>query len=683
MEKRSRGPGRPRLRRGGRPLFSSALMSSSWLLLLSLLLRSSFLVVDAILDPSAEEKRQLWGSPNCDNAPTDTVDWVAFREEMSRIPYPHNIELVIPLFHQFRISHVLDAEAQKCVMGLSTLFFFTCRWTLDSVRDQGRVEEDTDWRGLTQAISQYSVLENYLSAVHPGLLDNSLWPIMDSDIRRLRQDLLDTYRTIAQRDVALQDAMWHNRLRIYVYDEEEVPLLKKLTIGAMFCGRGQWGMETQIHDFFRAASFRTLDPYEADFFYVPGYAICMLEGNIWKMEEIDQIYIDLVKALPFFERSRGRDHIFTFGSGMSTSVFESWRDHIPEAIVLTPETELFNDLAWIIEPPFQPFKDIVIPGNLDMTELISLQEFSKPLEEREFLGCFFGRADVVRGPHPWVGGPMIRKTILGWKDEPDLFISEFTELKKMHEAMGNSKFCFIPRGKSAWSLRFFESLFTNCVPVLLSDLWELPFEDFLDVSKFVIKWPAANTDGLLQYLRSIPDTIVENYMAEARRVRCWFQYPPKKVDVRHTMRKAHNLCQDESMSAYNGILQILMHKKRSGVSSGWRRDQYNLIAAPKANINGNSSSSVAGIMSAESSGSGKGTEGDLDERYSAEYFALRSALHTKTSTKIVRNFSLEDRKRTREFRDAVRRLGSDEFLRHSRILRKTKSAGSASDHLPT
>ncbi len=28
-----------------------------------------------------------------------------------------------------------------------------------------------------------------------------------------------------------------------------------------------------------------------------------------------------------------------------------------EAIVLTPETELFNDFAWVAIPPYRPFKD--------------------------------------------------------------------------------------------------------------------------------------------------------------------------------------------------------------------------------------------------------------------------------------------------------------------------------------
>ena len=42
----------------------------------------------------------------------------------------------------------------------------------------------------------------------------------------------------------------------------------------------------------------------------------MLEGNVWTMDELDQIYINLVKELPYFRRRNGRDHFFVFGSGM-------------------------------------------------------------------------------------------------------------------------------------------------------------------------------------------------------------------------------------------------------------------------------------------------------------------------------------------------------------------------------
>ena len=259
----------------------------------------------AIIDPSDSEKSSLWRNPNCDDSPTDVMDWVAFRDLITHTPYPYNIESAYGHFQKFRVSQVLDSEAQRCVMGLSNLFYLTCRWTLDSIVEQGRVTgDDADEKGLQQAISQYSVLENYLSAVHPGLLNESKWPLTDLDIIRLRHQLLDTYRLLSLRDRGLQNERFQEHLKIYVYDEEEVPELKKLTIGAMFCGRGQWGMETQIHDFFRASSLRTLDPEEADFFFVPGYAICMLEGNVWTMAQIDDIYIKLVRELPYFKRSR-------------------------------------------------------------------------------------------------------------------------------------------------------------------------------------------------------------------------------------------------------------------------------------------------------------------------------------------------------------------------------------------
>lgn len=48
-------------------------------------------------------------------------------------------------------------------------------------------------------------------------------------------------------------------------------------------------------------------------------------------------------------RRRGRDHVFTFGSGMSKSVFQSWGLYLNDSIALTPETELFNDIAWVID----------------------------------------------------------------------------------------------------------------------------------------------------------------------------------------------------------------------------------------------------------------------------------------------------------------------------------------------
>ncbi len=72
------------------------------------------------------------------------------------------------------------------------------------------------------------------------------------------------------------------------------------------------------------------------------------------------------------------------------------------------------------------------------------------------------------------------------------------------------RFCLIPRGKSGWSIRFYEALFCGCVPVIVSDLWELPFDWFIDVTKFTIKVPVKRlTEGYLAELASLDDDVVE------------------------------------------------------------------------------------------------------------------------------------------------------------------------------
>eukprot|EP00913_Durusdinium_trenchii_P029498 g27650.t1 len=47
-------------------------------------------------------------------------------------------------------------------------------------------------------------------------------------------------------------------------------------------------------------------------------------------------------------------------------------------------------------------------------------------------------------------------------------------------------------------------------------------EDFLDVTRFVIKWPSTQIGPqLIAYLRSLPDSTVQEYMDEAKKIRCW------------------------------------------------------------------------------------------------------------------------------------------------------------------
>jgi len=530
-----------------------------------------------IMDPDEQEKRLAWKYLDCSNLVDERdrrVDWPWFRQHLLQTPYPDNMDAVFTVLNNLGTgsSNHYDEEARVCLMGVPAAFFYLTRFTLDTM------ERDADGRAVDaetvkKATLQYSVFENYISALHPGLINAGNWSFNDQQVFLLRKQILRAYRELEARTLLEDPEASPPPFKVYVYDEEHVPQLKPLLQSQIYCSRGQWGTDVQLHDFFATSNIQTDDPKEADFFFVPGYAICVLEGNLYSLDEVDELYKELVVALPYFNASGGRDHIFVFGSGMAQSVFQSWEEYIPQAIVLTPETELFNDFAWVAIPPYRPFKDVVIPGSLDLIEVIKALEKSKPLQERRYLTAFFGRADIARGPHPWVGGVDVRKELIALQELPgteDLKFGDGATLEVMHEAYGDSRFCFVPRGKSGWSLRFFEVIFAGCIPVMISDKWELPFEDFLDVTRFVIKWPSTQIGPqLLSYLRSLPDSVVQNYMDEAERIRCWYFYPPKKLDVRAHLQRQHRVCPaEDGQDAFRGILRILQRRlRRSRTSS--------------------------------------------------------------------------------------------------------------------
>uniref|UniRef100_A0A8C5KLD7 Exostosin-1 n=1 Tax=Jaculus jaculus TaxID=51337 RepID=A0A8C5KLD7_JACJA len=77
-----------------------------------------------------------------------------------------------------------------------------------------------------------------------------------------------------------------------------------------------------------------------------------------------------------------------------------------------------------------------------------------------------------------------------------------TEYEKYdyQEMLHNATFCLVPCGCRLWSFRFLEALQTACVPVMLSNGWELPFSE-------VINWNQAAVIGDNRLLLQIPSTI--------------------------------------------------------------------------------------------------------------------------------------------------------------------------------
>ncbi|CDP12008.1 unnamed protein product [Coffea canephora] len=339
-------------------------------------------------------------------------------------------------------------------------------------------------------------------------------------------------------------------IKIYVYDEKEIDGLKLLLFGRdgritpEACVKGQWGTQVKIHQMLLQSRFRTNKKEEADLFFVPTYVKCVRMMGGLSDKEINQTYVKVLSQMPYFRVSGGRNHIFVFPSGAGAHLFKSWATYLNRSIILTPEGDRTDKRD---TSAFNTWKDIIIPGNVDdrMTKGDRLVE-PLPLGKRKYLANYLGRAQGKIGRLQLID---LGKQFPNKLESPELKFSGSEKLERAayFQHLRNAKFCLAPRGESSWSLRFYESFFVECVPVILSDQVELPFQNVVDYSQISIKWPSTQIGPqLLEYLESIADNAIEKMIARGRKIRCLWVYAPES----------------ESCSAFTGILWELQKKVR-------------------------------------------------------------------------------------------------------------------------
>ncbi|XP_037462025.1 probable glucuronosyltransferase Os03g0107900, partial [Triticum dicoccoides] len=320
-----------------------------------------------------------------------------------------------------------------------------------------------------------------------------------------------------------------DHLRVYVYAEDEVDGLRALlrgrdgSVSAATCLKGQWGTQVKIHQLLLRSRYRTLDKDEAHLFFVPSYVKCVRMTGGLTDKEINQTYVKVLGQMPYFRRSGGRDHIFVFPSGAGAHLFRSWATFLNRSIILTPEGDR-TDKRGI--SAFNTWKDIIIPGNVDdsMVKPDARAVQPIPLMKRKYLANFLGRAQGKVGRLKLVE---LAKQYPDKLESPELKLSGPDKLGRVDyfKHLRNAKFCLAPRGESSWTLRFYESFFVECVPVLLSDEVELPFQNVIDYTEISIKWPSSKIGPeLFQYLESIPEERIEEMLARGREVRCMWVY---------------------------------------------------------------------------------------------------------------------------------------------------------------
>ncbi|KAM7480022.1 hypothetical protein LguiA_028235 [Lonicera macranthoides] len=147
-------------------------------------------------------------------------------------------------------------------------------------------------------------------------------------------------------------------------------------------------------------------------------------------------------------------------------------------------------------------KDVIAPYK-HMVKTVAARN-SSTFEERPVLVYFQGA--IYRKD----GGAIRQELYYLLKDKKDVHFTfgtvQANGIKQAGRGMASSKFCLNIAGDTPSSNRLFDAISSHCVPVIISDDIELPFEDVLDYSEFCIfvrSSDAVKEGYLLNLLRGI------------------------------------------------------------------------------------------------------------------------------------------------------------------------------------
>lgn len=179
---------------------------------------------------------------------------------------------------------------------------------------------------------------------------------------------------------------------------------------------------------------------------------------------------------------------------------------------------------------FNPKKDVSFPEiNLPTGNTTAGGGGGYPPSKRTILAFFAG------GLHGRIRPALFEH----WKDKRDNDIKVYEKLPAAEDAyeemMKRSKYCLCPSGHEVASPRIVEAIYAECVPILISQNYILPFSDVLDWNSFSIQIEISDIENLKDILLGISEEKYRRLQEGVKEVKHHFLVndPPKPYDVFH------------------------------------------------------------------------------------------------------------------------------------------------------
>uniref|UniRef100_A0A1D1YH43 Putative glucuronosyltransferase Os01g0926700 n=1 Tax=Anthurium amnicola TaxID=1678845 RepID=A0A1D1YH43_9ARAE len=275
---------------------------------------------------------------------------------------------------------------------------------------------------------------------------------------------------------------------------------------------------------------RVEDSLEADVVFVPffsslsynRYSKVAPSENVSRNKLLQEKLVNFLVDQEEWKRSGGRDHIVVahHPNSMLDARMKLW----PCMFILADFGRYPPNVANVEKDVIAPYKHVVKLFAND----------SSGFDDRPILLYFQGA--IYRKD----GGFARQELFYLLKDEKDVHFSFGSArgdgIRKASQGMRSSKFCLNIAGDTPSSNRLFDAIASHCVPIIISDDIELPYEDVLDYSEFCVfvrTSDALKNGFLIELIRSITREEWNRMWSKLKEIEGYFefQYPSKKGDA--------------------------------------------------------------------------------------------------------------------------------------------------------
>ncbi|XP_028779243.1 probable glycosyltransferase At5g25310 [Neltuma alba] len=315
------------------------------------------------------------------------------------------------------------------------------------------------------------------------------------------------------------------RFKVYVYQEGEPPFVHYGPCKDIYSIEGRF-----LHEMEQGVgTFRTNDPDAAHVYFLP-FSVTWMVKYLYTpptkdLDPLRRFVSDYVRVVstrhPHWNRTHGADHFML--------ACHDWGPHASEG-----DPFLYNNSIRVLcnantSEGFNPQKDVSLPEIHLYGGEVSPKLLAPPPDNatRPHLAFFAG------GLH----GPIRPILLHHWRNRAkDLQVYEY--LPKgldYYSFMLSSKFCLCPSGYEVASPRIVEAIYAECVPVILSQYYVLPFSDVLRWESFSVLMEVSDIPRLKEILSAIPEHKYRKLKQGVRAVRKHFtlNHPARRHDVFH------------------------------------------------------------------------------------------------------------------------------------------------------